>query len=34
MFINNNLKVFLINDNNNIIQTGLQLSDEYGEFKH
>ena len=34
MFINNNLKVFLINDNNNIIQTGLQLSDEYGEFKN
>jgi len=34
MYIDNDLKIFLLNDNNNIIQTGLQLSLDNIEFKN
>ncbi len=34
MYIDNEFKIYLINDNNNIIQTGLQLSEDNKEFKN
>jgi len=34
MYIDNELKIFLLNDNNNIIQTGLQLSQDHLEFQN